>query len=361
MFLGGCAAPQMQNLSRTQVLHPDEDDDLGGTFLESGDIRSIATQMSGAILSTPEISRAADTVRITMAPIRNSTRFIIDKDIFMKRLRIELNKVANGRVRFFSQGVGQETRREILAEQDEAMWDSLIDEVAEHIVNSAAVSSSSEPPAIAVIPVRNTNLVDLNADSFTALVRARIAEKAGGKLMFLAREKNGKVIEEILDEEDVKALGLVKARRMKDLYGADFFLGGEFIAQDLSASGMSISLEETVGRSADDPRILEHRVEKKEHRSNVTKYLNVWLIDAETGGVPVEKLIKIERKMTSGLGRSDYLLTGELNGLSKAAQGGVRSDYLLMSFQLVDPVTNEILWEDAYETKKKSSTSTLYR
>ena len=55
------------------------------------------------------------------------------------------------------------------------------------------------------------------------------------------------------------------------------------------------------------------------------------------------------------------MLTGELSALSKAADGGTRSDYIILSFQLVDPKSNEVLWEDAYETKKKSSVSTLYR
>ena len=93
---------------------------------------------------------------------------------------------------------------------------------------------------------------------------------------------------------------------------------------------------------------------------NIDKYLNVMLIDAETGTVPVEKLVRVSRKVISSYATTDLILSGELSGLSKAAAGD-RSDYLLISFQLVDPITNEILWEDAYETKKKSNVGVIYK
>ncbi|MBW1743724.1 MAG: hypothetical protein JRJ47_09900 [Deltaproteobacteria bacterium] len=359
--LGGCATPDIKDLSGTEILQPDEEDNIGGTFLESGDIRTIATRMAAELLSTPEISSGDGVVRIAVAPIRNSTRFIVDKDIFMKRLRIELNRVGGGQVRFFSQNVGQTTRRQILRERTEELWDQTILEVANYIVASTPISQASEPPTIAVIPVRNTNIAGLNADSFTALMRAKIAELGHGQLIFLARDKNGKVIEEILDEQDIKNLGLVKARRLNELYGVDYFLGGEFIAKDLRVQKPTVSVEQKIGTSEDDPRFLESSVQGAIKDPNTTTYLNVMLIDASTGTVPVEKMVKVEPKMKTGLGRSDYLLTGELSALSKATGGAVRSDYIILSFQLVDPESNEVLWEDAYETKKKARVGTVYR
>jgi hypothetical protein len=357
----GCATPQVQNMSHTEILQPDEEDDLGGTFLESGDIRTIATKMTGELLSIDEIAMSPSTIYIAISPIRNSSRFIIDKDIIMKRLRIELNRVAAGKIRFVSQRLGQDTRRQILQEQDEELWDEIIDKAAEHIVKSHVIAQSRVTPTIAVIPVRNTNIAGLNADSFTSLIRARIAEESGGKVHFLAREKNGKVIEEMLDEVDLKAMGLLKSRRMKELYGADYFLSGEFIGQSMTEEGMTEKVEYKETTIHDNPIVVEREMKKSQQKPNVAKYLNVMLIDAETGEVPVEKLVKVERKLKSGLGRVNYIITGELSGLSKATAGGTRSDYLIMSFQLIDPVTNMMIWEDAYETKKKSSASVLYR
>jgi hypothetical protein len=114
--LAGCATPDVHEPSATAILHPDEEDALGGTFLESSDIRTIAQQMSSAILSTPEVASQTDVTRIALAPVRNNTRFLIDKDIFLKRLRIELGRVSQNRVRFFMQDNAQRVRRQVLLE-----------------------------------------------------------------------------------------------------------------------------------------------------------------------------------------------------------------------------------------------------
>jgi PBP1b-binding outer membrane lipoprotein LpoB len=214
---------------------------------------------------------------------------------------------------------------------------------------------------VAVIPVKNTNLTGVNADSFTSLLRAKVAEKSNGKLVFLSREANGKVTEQILDEKDVKDQGLVSRGGAKQLFGVDFFLTGEFIAKSVMNEGAADVVEAKVGRSADDPGVVEGNVTASRKNPNVTKYLNVKFVDAETAAVPFEKLMKVETKIASGVARADFILTGELSALSKAAQGGDRSDYILMSFQLVDPVSNEMVWEDAYETKKKTNVSVIYK
>jgi PBP1b-binding outer membrane lipoprotein LpoB len=357
---GGCATPSVGSLSSTRVLQPDQEDDMGGTFLESSDIRTIASRMTPEILSVPEIVERSSITRIAIAPIRNNTRFIVDKDIFMRRLRIELNRVASGRIRFFSQGMGQGVREDILAEQDEDIWNDVINEVAESIATSPIVVNTPNPIKVAVIPVKNTNIVNLNADSFTALIRAKISEKAHGKITFLAREANGKAIDQILAESDLRNFGLVESIKNNKIAGVDYFLGGEFIAESLSVESSKEVLNETTGRSKDDPRVFERETSTTIENPNVTKYLNVMLIDAQTGVIPVEKLAKIERKMKSGLASSDYILTGEISALTKAA-GGDRSDYIIISFQLVSPQTNELIWEDAYETKKVTNRSVLYK
>lgn len=340
ILISGCATPQIVEPSHTKILQPDQDDDMGGSFMESGDIRTVASQMSASLLSSTALAQKDGIFRIALAPIRNNTRFIIDKDIFMKRLRLEMNKVADGKVRFFSQKTGQKVRSEILQEQDEDIWDSIISEVASFIAMSDTVTNATNPLKVAVIPVKNTNIVGLNADSFTALIRAHIAEKARGKVAFLSREENGRVINQILRESDLRNLGLVESVRNNMVSGVDYFLGGEFIAKSLSLESVSISSTK---------------------RPNTATYLNMMLIDAQTGVIPVEKIAKVERKMKSGLGKSDFILTGELSALTKAATGGNRSDYVIMSFQLVDPLTNEVVWEDAYETKKVTKRSILYK
>lgn len=174
--------------SHTTVILPDEDDRLGGTGIESTDVRTVARKMAESILEVPEIAQAVGMPRIALLPVKNSTRFIIDKDIFTKKIRIELNK------------------------------------------------------------------------------------NAKGKMRFLARER----IEDVIKEREAKREELYTASKEADLLGLDFYL------------------------------------------------------------------------------------TGELTGLSKAS-GGHRSDYILMSFQLIDTETSDIVWEDAYEVKRVGKTGVAYQ
>jgi PBP1b-binding outer membrane lipoprotein LpoB len=361
LFLGGCATPPSQPAGRTEVIGPDQRDNIGGTGIDSEDVRTAASRMAGAILSLPAVASRAGGTGIAISPVRNSTRHLIDKDIFTTRLRIELNRVAQGRVRFFAQGVGQEVRAEIIHGQDEEAWDQLLNQCAEAIVSSPVVAEAKEPVRIAVIPVKKTNIVGQNADSLTARLRAAVSEKAHGKVQFLAREESGKIISQVLAESDLKSVGLVVGSSAEKVVGVDYFLGGEFIADSITPQNVSQRLEQRVGANAEDPRKTEVEQSTVSTSPNVTKYLNVMLINAATGSVPVEKMVRVERKIRSGLEQADFVLTGELRGVSKAAAGGDRSDYIVMSFQLVDAQSNQILWEEAYETKKVSKIGVIYK
>ena len=317
--------------------------------------------MCGAILSVPEIASSPTATRIAVAPLRNSSRYLIDKDIFIARLRLELSRFSQGRVQFLSQDLGQDVRSQIIGSQDEEMWDKIITECANALVGSKIVEQAKEPVRVAVIPVRKTNLAGMNADSFTALVRAKISEKAGGKIQFLARNPSGKVIEQILAEDDLKNVGLVISSATEKIAGVDYFLGGEFVAESLKTESLQQERNVSVGSDPNDPRKVGIESRTDPRSPNVTKYLNLMLINATTGVVPFEKLVRVERKMQTGLSQAKLLLTGDLRSLSKAAAGGDRSDYVMVSFQLVNPETNVILWEDAYETKKVTTTSVIYK
>jgi len=361
MLCGGCATPPGRT-SLTTVLSPDEDDGIGGTFLESQDMRAIASKMTGKILSTPAVAQREGTVRIALASIKNNSRFVVDKDMFMKRLRVELNEVAGDRVRFLAQDIGQDVRAQMLAEQDESLWTQVASGAAKQILASLPARPEGEEPArIAVIPVRNTNLSGVNADSLTEFVRAAILEQGKGRVVFLAREKNGKVLSEILNEQDVKSLGLVKTRKAKEMYGVDYFLGGQLVAQSLLPQSAINVTDARVGEVPGDPRLAVATVQTRQVSPPVAKYLNVTLVDAEAGTVVAEKMIQIERVARSNVGSAQYILSGELSALSKASDAGNRSDYILLTFQLVDPATNEVIWEGKYESKKKSAVSVLYK
>ena len=57
---------------------------------------------------------------------------------------------------------------------------------------------------------------------------------------------------------------------------------------------------------------------------------------------------------------ADYFLTGKLTGMSTSASAGV-SDYILYTFQLINPRTSEIVWEGMEEIKKAGLSDAVYR
>jgi PBP1b-binding outer membrane lipoprotein LpoB len=57
---------------------------------------------------------------------------------------------------------------------------------------------------------------------------------------------------------------------------------------------------------------------------------------------------------------ADFFLTGKLQGMTGKTSAGT-SDYILYSFQLIDPRTSDIVWEDQAEIKKQGLEDAAYR
>ncbi len=87
---------------KTAYIDPDVEDKLGGTGVDSQDIRSICQQMSRAIINTPEIVNAEKRPTIALTDIENNTRFRIDVTILTEMIRDELINNAGGKVRFLA-------------------------------------------------------------------------------------------------------------------------------------------------------------------------------------------------------------------------------------------------------------------
>jgi penicillin-binding protein activator len=188
LLCSSCATTTAPVKSYSTSISPDEDDRLGGTGIESTDIRTAARKMAESMLEVPEIAQADGIPRITLLPVKNNTRFVINQDIFTKKIRIELN------------------------------------------------------------------------------------QNSQGKMRFLARDRMIDIEKERAEKRD----GTFTTSKTADMLGVDFFL------------------------------------------------------------------------------------TGELNALSKASEGS-RSDYILMSFQLIDAETSDIIWEDGYEVKRVGTAGVAYQ
>ncbi len=103
-LLAGCASTGVQNPSGANVteMRPDERGFVAGTGVESQDIVAVTDKMARSILTVPQISRAQGTPCVVLDPVRNETRFPINKDIFLTRIRVQLNSKAAGKVTFLA-------------------------------------------------------------------------------------------------------------------------------------------------------------------------------------------------------------------------------------------------------------------
>jgi penicillin-binding protein activator len=103
-LISGCASSGVRNPSGVPVtqMRPDEQGFVAGTGVESQDLVAVTDKMARSILGIPQITRAQGVPRIVLDPVINNTRFPINKDIFLDRIRAQLNSKAQGKVLFLA-------------------------------------------------------------------------------------------------------------------------------------------------------------------------------------------------------------------------------------------------------------------
>ena len=103
-LLAGCASSGVKNPSGVPVpeMRAEEKGFVQGTGIESQDMVAVTEQMARSILSVPEIANAQGIPRIVLEPVINETRFPINKDMFLTRIRGQLNMKARNKVRFLA-------------------------------------------------------------------------------------------------------------------------------------------------------------------------------------------------------------------------------------------------------------------
>jgi PBP1b-binding outer membrane lipoprotein LpoB len=114
MLVGGCASSGVKNPSGVGVteMRPDEQGFVAGTGVESQDVVVVADKMARKILGIPQITNAVGVPRIVLDPVKNETRFPINKDIFLTKIRTELNEQAAGKVLFLARDRMEALQRE---------------------------------------------------------------------------------------------------------------------------------------------------------------------------------------------------------------------------------------------------------
>jgi PBP1b-binding outer membrane lipoprotein LpoB len=107
-FFAGCeTAEGVKNPSGVPVteMRPDERGFVAGTGVESQDLVTVTDKMARSVLGIPQIASAPRAPFIVLEPVVNNTRFPINKDIFLTRIRTQLNSKAAGRVSFLDREI----------------------------------------------------------------------------------------------------------------------------------------------------------------------------------------------------------------------------------------------------------------
>ena len=103
-MISGCASRGVKNPAGVGVtrLNADEQGFVSGTGVESQDLVAVTDKMARSVLAIPQIANAATPPIIVLDPVDNQTRFPINKNIFLTRIRTGLNSQAHGKVTFLA-------------------------------------------------------------------------------------------------------------------------------------------------------------------------------------------------------------------------------------------------------------------
>ncbi len=103
-LVAGCAASGVKNPSGVPVtrMNADEQGFVAGTGVESQDLVAVTDKMARSILGIPQIANATTPPIVVLDPVDNQTRFPINKDIFLTRIRTSLNSKSFGKVTFLA-------------------------------------------------------------------------------------------------------------------------------------------------------------------------------------------------------------------------------------------------------------------
>ena len=370
----GCVSPQV---SRPPVTI-DPDTEPLNTGIQSADVRSLASKLCPELLAIPEISEAPGPVVVKVAPFKNTSRFFIDSTLFMKRLRLELSQYGGGRIRFQTDNERVvKASVQILRKRQEEKVREYLKELAKRIAsNPQFVRADGAPVKMAVAPVVGVNIVNMNGDSFAAMLRAEIAMAAGGRIQFLmpgAMEGadywlTGQFIPETMTKTGVINLSNYidiideRVRLGKPLDTASIVAEGSARSSDTASGGVQSSQTDASAVIYEKERILSQMLHDPAFRENpnVNKRLDMMIVRPSDKLAVFEDMFLLDQESPDVSGRAQYVLSGEISGMSQRREG-MTSDYLLISVQLNDPETQEVVYEGAHEVKRLTQTGVVYR
>lgn len=357
-------------------IHPDVEP--LSTGIQSADVRTLASKLCPEILASSIVTEATGPVVIKVAPFTNTTRFFIDSSLFMSRLRLELNQLGGGKVRFQSDNVRvKKASHQVLRKRQEEKVRAYLKELAQRIAaHPQFVNKDGSPVKMAVAPVLGVNIVNMNGDSFAAMLRSEIAMASKGRIQFLMPGVMegadywlaGQFIPETMQKE-----GVINLANYIDIIDERVRLGKPLDTASIMAEGNASynGSATAVGATAqsgmstvvyEKERILSSMLHHPSFRENpdVNKHLNMMIVRPKDKLAVFEDMFLLDQKTPDVSGRANYVMSGEIKGMSQR-RDGTSSDYLLISVQLTDPETEEIVYEGAHEVKRLTRTGVVYR
>lgn len=335
--------------------------------------RTFSSKIMPGMLACDEIAGAPGSVVVKVADFKNTTRFFFDSSVFMKNLRLALNRYGQGKVRFLNNNKNvDDGRKKVIKERQEEQVRAYLKRLGAEIAANEQFNRPGNPVKVAVAPVLNTNLVNMNADSFTVMLRSEVVKASKGKIQFLmpgAMEGADYYLTGQFVPESMKKEGLINLSNYIDIIDERIRLGkpldtASIIAEGSSSSAANLTSSSTVASAQlyEKERVLTQMLHNPAFRANpnVNKHLNVMIVRPSDKVAVYEDMFVLDRKVSDQSGRANLILSGEISGISQKV-GGTADDYLLISAQLTDPETNEIVWEDAHEVAFRTKTPIVYQ
>jgi hypothetical protein len=100
LYLAGCVA----STNRVDVA---SDEPFSDTETSSKDLTTVAQQMAASLIQLPQIQNASTAPRIAFADVKNETNEIINKNMFIDKMRTLLLKNASGKMIFLDREISE--------------------------------------------------------------------------------------------------------------------------------------------------------------------------------------------------------------------------------------------------------------
>ena len=338
-----------------------------------------ASEIAAKMFVNPRLNDGSKTTRVIVEPLRNKSSYRVNTGMVTNALKNELANIAdtNGRsfIRFISNNESTKGKsNDIMKRKLEKNRDRMLDEIADGVLASPVVTQATKPVIIAVTPAINCNLVNLNANSFVSMLRAKIAAKANGRVQFTAPGSSqnadyyltGEFISESMKNEGmVNLVNYIKVMEDRIKAGKSLDLASD--ARAISGTATievdgSIVKVDGVSYSSTEYNLLKEISHKASLREepDVNKHLNVMLIRAQDKISVYENMFMLDRKSNDALDTVDMILSGDISSISRRAQG-TEEVYLVITFVLTDAETLEEIWTGQYQTKKAVKMGGVYQ